>query len=56
MWELPESEDAQAAGEMLGAAWIDYDIILPSSERLDMGAPRVAVLSADVARVRKILS
>jgi hypothetical protein len=56
VWRFPKNEDAQAAGEMLSAAGITYDIILPSSERLDLGEPRVAILPADVARAGQILS
>jgi hypothetical protein len=53
---MPSSSAYLDRPKMLGAAGIDYDVILPSSERLDMGASRVAVLPADVARARQILS
>lgn len=56
VWEFPEAEDALAASEMLLAEGIRCDVIIPSSERFDRGAPRVAVLPEDVAKAREILS
>jgi hypothetical protein len=56
LWEFAESEDAQAAGEMLAEAGINFDLILPNAGDLDMGAPRLAVLPADAARAGQILS
>jgi len=56
VWEFAEAEDAQAAGEMLRAAGIEYDMILPRIDTLDMGAPRLAVMPDDVERARQLLS
>lgn len=56
VWEFPEIEDAQAAGELLGAASIEYDMILPRADTLDMGALRLAVMPEDVERARRLLS
>jgi hypothetical protein len=56
VWEFADQEDAQAAGLMLEEADIVYDLMLPTSGRFDMGAPRLAVLPADADRARDILS
>jgi hypothetical protein len=56
VFEFPEVEDAQAAGEMLGAAGITYDTILPQAPTWDAKPPRLAVLPEDVERVRELLS
>lgn len=56
IWEFAETEDALAAGEALRAAGIECDVILPSAERFEMGAPRLAVAPEDVARAQPILS
>ena len=56
VWEFPEAEDAIAAGEWLGSEGIKYDVILPSMERMDRGAPRVAVMPKDAARAGEMLA
>jgi len=56
VWEFPEIEDAQAAAEMLAAAGIKHDLVLPRLDTLDSGAPRLAVMPDDVERARRVLS
>ena len=56
VWEFAEREDAQAAGEMLTAEGLTCQVILPRAEKLDMTAPRVAVLPTDLEKARVLLS
>lgn len=56
VWEFAENEDALAAGEALRAAGIECEVILPSAERFDWRAPRLAVVPEDIARATAILS
>jgi len=56
VWEFANEEDAKAAGAMISAAGVYYDLLLPGSRRFDMRAPRLAVLPEDVERAREILS
>jgi hypothetical protein len=56
VWEFRENEDAQAAGQMLAEAGIEYDLILSGTIALDQRPPRLAVLPDDALRAGELLS
>ncbi len=56
VWEFAEVEDARAAAEMLGAAGLEYDLLLPDATGFTARSPRLAVLPENVERVREMLA